>query len=193
MPNTQGEFNPAYSTVKAIYLQSSYNSESVNILIQNTECQFERLELVENINDVFPSGVVIVRDTKDIVGRIKQYNIDKVVIEFFNGNKWPTVVTSVSYLNNAASDTEENFVGIYISNPYYTAVQKTSLNTILNIKKPNVYLVNDFVNLVKQKAFNGALGYSDPTSNYVLYRPLNTFYDRQEAVADNPIDYLNYL
>ena len=193
MPNTQGEFNPAYSTVKAIYLQSSYNSESVNILIQNTECQFERLELVENINDVFPSGVVIVRDTKDIVGRIKQYNIDKVVIEFFNGNKWPTVVTSVSYLNNAASDTEENFVGIYISNPYYTAVQKTSLNTILNIKKPNVYLVNDFVNLVKQKAFNGASGYSDPTSNYVLYRPLNTFYDRQEAVADNPIDYLNYL
>ena len=65
MPNTEGPFNPAYSTVKAIYLQSSYNSESLNILVQNTECQFERLELVENVNDVFPNGVLIVRTIKD--------------------------------------------------------------------------------------------------------------------------------
>lgn len=193
MPNTEGPFNPAYSTVKAIYLQSAYNSESLNILVQNTECQFERLELVENINDVFPNGVLIVRDTKDIVGRIKLYQINKVSIEFFNGNVWQTEITSVSYLNNAASDTEENFVGIYISNSYYTKIQKSSLNNILNIKKPNVYLINDFVNLLKQKVFNGAGGYSDTTSNYVLYRPLNTVQDRQEAVADNAIDYLNYL
>jgi len=193
MPNTQGEFNPAYSTVKAIYLQSSYNSESVNILIQNTECQFERLELVENVNDVFPNGVVIVRDTKDIVGRMKLFNIDKVTIEFLNGNKWSCIITSVSYLNNAASDTEENFVGIYISNEYYTKVQKTSLNTLLGIKQPNVYLINDFVDLVKETAFGGAGGYNDPTSNYVLYRPLNTVENREEAVADNGIEYLNYL
>jgi hypothetical protein len=70
MANTQSQYNPAYSTIKAIYLDDeSIPSTTVrlNILRQNTECQFERIEFVENVNDIFPNGVLIVRDTKDIV------------------------------------------------------------------------------------------------------------------------------
>lgn len=196
-PNTEKNFNPAYSTVKSLFLQSTYNSEKVNILKQNTECQFERLELVENINDVFPNGVVIVRDTKDIVGRLRQYKIDKVVIEFLNGTVWKCDITSVSYINNAASDTEENYVGIYISNEYYQKVQKTSLNHTLGFFKPNVFIIEDFVKLLGKKCFarsDEELAKTvDQTDNYVLYKPLNTVDERIEAVSDNPIEYLNYL
>jgi hypothetical protein len=195
-PNTEARFNPAYSTVKAIYLQSSYNTESVNILIQNTECQFERLELVENVNDVFPNGVIVVRDTKDIVGRMKHYKIDKATIEFVNGTKWNVNITSVGYLNNAASETEENYVGLYISNLYYQKVQKTSLNQLIASYQPLVFTIKQFVDYVKVNVFGltaGLAGYSDPTSNYVLYKPLNTIHDRIEAPSDNPIEYLNYL
>ena len=193
MPNTEGPFNPAYSTVKAIYLRSSYNNESVNIIRQNTECMFERLELVENVNDIFPSGVLIVKDMQDIVSRIKQFQIDTVNIEFFNGNVWPCTITSVSYLNNAASDTEENFIGIYISNPYYVKLQKTSLNSSLGIKKPTVSTIKEFVDDVRKKVFDNSGGFSDETSNYVLYKPLNTIDCRQEAISDNAAQYLNYL
>lgn len=187
MANTDGRYNPAYSTIKTILLGS------LNITRQNTECVFDKLELVENVNDVFPNGVLIVKDFKDIISYIKRNKIDKVSITFFNGNTWNLDITSVSYINNAASDTEENFVGIYLSNSYYKLMQKTSLNKTLGIQKPQVYLIHDFVDLLKSSVFGGAGGYSDKTTNYVLYRPMNTLHDRQEAVSDNAINYLNYL
>ena len=56
MANTDGRYNPAYSTIKTILLGS------LNITRQNTECVFDKLELVENVNDVFPNGVLIVKD-----------------------------------------------------------------------------------------------------------------------------------
>jgi hypothetical protein len=187
MPNTQGQFNPAYSTIKSIQLGS------LNITRQNTECIFEKLELVENVNDVFPNGVLIVKDFKDIISYIKINKIEKIYVTFFNGNVWEMDITAVSYINNAASDTEENFVGIYLSNLYYKKVQKSSLIKTLGITKPQVYLINEFVDLLKQSSFNNAGGFSDPTTNYVVYKPLNTLHERQQSVADNPIEYLNYL
>lgn len=187
MTNTSPSWNPAYSTIQTI------NLGPINIARQNIECIFEKLELVENVNDVFPNGVLIVKDTKDIISFIKKNLIDKFSITFFNGNTWTFDITSVSAINNAASDTEENFVGIYFSNLYYKKAQKTSLSQLLQVRKPNVYLVHDFIKLVREKVFNNAGGYADLTSNYVLYKALNTIDERQEAVSDNPIEYLNYL
>jgi hypothetical protein len=196
MANTQSQYNPAYSTIKAIYLDDeSIPSTTVrlNILRQNTECQFERIEFVENVNDIFPNGVLIVRDTKDIVSRIKQFEISKIYVEFFNSNVWNLDITSVSYLNNAASETEENFVGIYFTNTYYKKAQQTSLNQLLGNKKPSVEFIHDFVARVKSSFFGYSGGYNDITSNYVLYRPINTMDSREEMVSDNALNYLNYL
>lgn len=208
MPNALRPFNPAYSTIKAIYLANelgasdsvpsgvSSKAEKLNIAQQNTECVFERIEIVENANDIFPNGILVVRDTKDIASRIKIYEINKVLIEFFDSTVWKLDITSVSYLNNAASDTEENFVGIYFTNKYYKQFQQSSLNQILKIKKPSVYNISDFVNLVHTKAFDRStelLRNNSRTDNYVLYRPINTIQKRDETVSDNPVEYLNYL
>ena len=43
MPNTQSQFNPAYSTIKSVFVGG------LEINKQNIECRFERIEIVENI------------------------------------------------------------------------------------------------------------------------------------------------
>lgn len=201
MQATDPNFNPAYSTIKAIYLSDESQSDPLNIIRQNSECVFERIEFVENANDVFPNGVLIVRDTKDIVSRIKEFQISKVIIEFFDSKKWNLDVTSVTYLNNAASETEENFVGIYFTNKYYKLSQTKSLNVSLGLgaKKPNVLRIYDMVDTIKRDYFDlpitstNLYGDADETTNYVLYRPLNTIRGREEMVSDNGIEYLSYL
>lgn len=196
MANTQKDFNPAYSTIKAIYLLNSSGTESLNIIRQNTECVFEKIEFVENVNDVLPNGVLVVKDTKDILSRIKIFQINKISVEFFDGKKWELEITSSSYINNAASDTEENFVGIYFTNSYYTKFQKSSLNQLLGIKKPTVDLIHEFVDKVKNICFKppaGSAGYTEETTNYVLYRPIATIDNRDEYVNEDPIGFLNYL
>lgn len=196
MPNTQKQFNPAYSTIKAIYLKNEDGSENLNIVRQNTECIFERIEFVENINDVLPNGVLIVKDTKDILSRIKQYKINKIDIEFLNGTKWYLEVTSVSYINNAASDTEENFVGIYFSNTFYTKYNKFSLNQVFNVRYPHVFLIHDLVDFIRSYGFTGPAGITGTTDdclNYALYNPLTTIKNRDEYITDDPFEYLNYI
>lgn len=207
MPNNNARFNPAYSTIKAIYLanqagldESGDNAEKLNIATLNTECVFERIEFVENINDVLPNGVLVVRDIKDIVSRMRKYEIDKIIIEFFEELAWdPWIldVTSVSYINNAASETEENFINIYFSNRYYKLVQTESLNNTLKqclgLDYPKVEKIDTFVSNIADCFFNTFEQNIDETYNYVLYRPLNTVEDRIESVSDNPLEYLNYL
>jgi hypothetical protein len=194
MSEVDPNFNPAYSTIKGIYFRNQSGTETLNIIRQNTECVFEKIEFVENVNDVLPNGVLVVKDTKDIVSRLKEFEIDRIIIEFFDSTLWYLDITSVSYLNNAASDTEENFVGIYFSNQYYKLSQQKSLNQSLGVKKPNVYKINDFVELIGNSVLRQASGsYNDPATNYVLYKPLNTTQNRNEAISDNPIEYLNYL
>lgn len=203
MPNTESNFNPAYSTIKAIFLsdQERSSQSNLNIIRQNTECQFEKIEFVENVNDVFPNGVLVVRDINDIVSRMRQYNIRKIFIQFFNSTEWELDITSVSYINNAASDTEENFVGIYFSNKYYTLSQNTSLHSKLYTLKPNVLRIYELVDSIKRDYFglsvtNGTLddnGFSDETSNYAVYKPLNPIEGRDEVVSDNGVEFLNYL
>lgn len=203
MPNDNDRFNPAYSTIKAIYLAnragiegSGNNAEKLNIARFNTECVFEKIEFVENINDVLPNGVLVVRDINDIVSRMRKYEIENIVIEFFEDlswEPWTLDITSISYINNAASDTEENFVNIYFSNKYYKKSQNSSLINVLDYKQPVVFLITTFVNLVKNLFFETQKGFVSQTDNYVLYRPINTVNDRIEAVSTNPLEYLNYL
>ena len=195
MPNTEKSFNPAYSTIKAIYLLNESGSEKLNVIRQNTECVFEKIEFVENVNDIMPNGVLIVKDTKDILSRLKEYEINKIDVEFFNGDLWNLEITSASYINNAASDTEENFVGIYFTNLYYSKFQKASLNQKLGIKRPSVFLIHEMVALIKSLGFDSPRisGFEDETSNYVLYRPITSIKDRDEYVNGDPFEYLNYL
>ena len=86
MPNTQSRFNPAYSTIKSIFIRGL--DGSLEISKQNTECRFEKIEIVENITEVLPRGALVVTDLKDIVSYVNYKAIDKVIIEFFNGKKW---------------------------------------------------------------------------------------------------------
>lgn len=189
MANTQSRFNPAYSTIKSIYLGD------LDILRQNTECQFERLEIVENINDVLPSGALLVKDKQDIASAIELNAVTTLTIEFFNGDTWDCDITSVSYSNNAASDSEETLLVINFTNHYYRYFSTNSLNQLLGYKSPQVYTVDEFV---AQMVFTfgerpEAKGYRDSASNYFLYRPFIPFNNREEALPDNAIEMMNYL
>lgn len=207
MPNTQKQFNPAYSTLKSIILcdegfANDEGGESLDIIKQNTECLFERIEFTESITELVPSGVLIVQDRQDIVGRLQKFNVNRIIIKFAEDivKPWYFHITSVNYLNNAASDTEENFVAIYFSNEYYFDNQEYSLLASLNYKGPQVFKIKDFVEYVKQDGFFRETerygvddSYTDPTDNYVLYKPLNGLPDRQPGPIDDPLQYLNYL
>ena len=193
MPNTQSNFNPAYSNIKSIFLQNSDGSESVDIAKQNTECLFERIEMVETINDVFPNGVLVVQDKKDIVSRILQFEITKISIVLYGSNNpnFTFNITSVSYLNNASSDTEENFIGIFFTTEVYKKVQNTSLIKDLSHVKPVLEKIDSFVQEIVTKT-GFSTGIVDKTSNFVLYKPLNALSTREHNPSGDTIQYLNY-
>ena len=186
MPNTQSQFNPAYSTIKSIFVGG------LEVSKQNTECRFEKIEIVENITEVLPRGTVIVTDLKDIVSYVNYNAIDKVVIEFFSGNKWDCDITSVSYVNNAASDSDDTIVAINFTNLYYKYFSTNSLNSLLEFKKPKVFHVNELVTQLRF-TFGANSGWNDTASNYFLYKPLSPYNSGEESVPDNAIELFNYL
>ena len=51
MPNQSSRYNPAYSTVTGVYLGG------LNIATYNPQCTFERIEMMESITEILPSGV----------------------------------------------------------------------------------------------------------------------------------------
>jgi hypothetical protein len=115
--------NAFNSSVIGIYLEDSDSSEtganpkfSYNILQKNPECEFHRLELEENIFEIYPVGSLIVRDTKDIVSFIANNNVKSIRLQFQDKSFLSLSVTSTSYVNNAASNTEENYVSVNVSN-----------------------------------------------------------------------------
>lgn len=207
MANTEKNFNPAYSSIKSIILgdEAAVNEqggESLDIIKQNTECLFERIEFTESITELVPSGVLIVQDRQDIVGRMKKFNINRIIIKFLDDavKPWYFHVTSLNYLNNAASDTEENFVAIYFTNEYYFDNQEFSLLSALDYKYPQVYKIHEFIDEVKgdgffreEERYGVEDSYTDQTDNYVLYKPLNGISNRQPGPIDDPLQYLNYL
>lgn len=209
MPNTDNRFNPAYSTIQKIILKSSTEDSAKNLIINetNTEnnkvCRFERIEMVENINDLCPSGVILVSDLADVVSHIAKNKLDKIEIQLFdNGQskKWFFDVTSISYSNNAASVGEETLVSIHFTNEWYKRFSTKSLSDLLGYKTPQVYKINEFIDDVKIKAFlieesdpRFEEGYNDPALNYFLYKPFNPYNDGEEHISDDTLQTLNYV
>jgi len=184
----------SYSTLNGIYLQNDNANASISFNIQalNPECQFERLETIENIDEMFPNGSLIVRDTRDIISFISNNQINKILFTFLDGTTKLTFIHSTSYITNAASENEENMVSINFSNRLYKVMQQTALIDLLPYHSPKVFRVSDFVNDVASALGTSARVVND-TSNYMVYRPYTTSDTRIEHPCDNPLQYLNYV
>lgn len=204
MPATNPKFNPAYSTVRFIRLtdgtvippNAQNNFLAVNTL--NNECRFERLEMVESVNEILPTGTLVVTDLKDIVSYIYSKNIKVVELEFFNGQKILCYITSVSYIDNAASDSDTTTVAINFTNNYYQYFSSNSLIDLLQYKKPQVFAVNELVSKLRVGIFNSSTnplnaGYQDFASNFFLYRPSIPFNSGDETQPTNALEFFNYL
>ena len=72
-------FNPAYSSVKSLFLQSPSTSTNIDIVKQNTECRFEKVEMVENVTDTLPACTLVVTDLNDIVSFIEKNSFSYVI------------------------------------------------------------------------------------------------------------------
>ena len=179
-----------FSSIKNIYLQND-NNFSFLISGKNAECQFERLELLESINELVPNGSLIVRDTNDIISFIDKNLVNKVTLEFFNGTYAYLYITSTTHITNAASDTEENFIAINVSNGFYKYMQSSALLDETPYYSPQVFKISDFVQFVA--GLLNVTAIVDETSNYMVFKPLNTFDDRTEFASTNVLQYLNYL
>jgi hypothetical protein len=196
--------NPAYSKILDIVIQKDNGNKAFSILKPNTLCRFEKMEFLESIFEIFPSGSLVVRDTSDIISYITREGIDTIVATFMNGEVNKFSITSTSIITNAASETEENFVSINFSNHLYKSSQDNSLIKILDTPKPIVKKVSSLVSEIVSKAsvspffkFKSAtkpkLVVNDETSNYALYKPLNPLEDKIEVANENFIQYLYYL
>lgn len=193
MTNTDSRFNPAYSTIKSISLLANADSDSdsgFDIVRQNTQCRYERLELVENINDVLPTGCLVVTDFQDIVTFANGFQ--NILISFFSGDPILGSITSISYINNAASDSDDTLVAINFTNSYYKYFSSKSLSALLTYKKPIVYTIDEFVTQLKY-TFGSEKGYQDSAINYFLYKPLTPYDTGEETTPDNAIEMMNYL
>jgi len=202
MPNTYVNFHPAYSTIKSIFISNKPVSTTtaapatatkLEITKQNTECRFERLEIVENITDVLPRGTILVTDFKDIVSYVHNNNIEKIYIVFFDGKTWDCDITSVSYVNNAAADSDETMVAINFTNVYYKYFSSNSLNELLGFKKPQVFHINELVKQLQWTFGSNRDGWNDPADNYFLYKPLTPYNSGEETIPDNAIEFFNYI
>lgn len=199
--------NAFHSSLVGIYLEDKDGvdpSFSYNIIVKNPECEFHRLEMEENIFEIYPIGALIVRDTKDILSFISVNKVTNVKLVFQDSDENNSFIdlsiTSTSYVTNAASDTEQNFVSINLSNYFYKYSQKSSLIRELNSKKPQVHKTSDFIKKISAEVLDVKFPNSKPTlrtcdttDNYILYRPLNPNGHHLESPSDNVFQYLMYL
>lgn len=192
------------SPVKSIFLKSSIGDYVLDIVQKNEECQYVRLEMQESVFEIFPLGSLVIRDTKDIVSIIQLNNIDIVEILFTSGFRRVCSLTSTSYINNAASDTEENFVSLNISNNLYKLSQKHSAAELLSqtgIIQDRVYTIDELATNLDTKLTEllgeipgGYKGYITPADNYFCLKMLSAGNNHLNySVTDNAFQYLNYL
>jgi hypothetical protein len=201
--------NPFDSPLAGLFLKSSDNSNaSFNILNRNEECQFHRLELEQSVFEIFPIGAVVVRDTRDITTFIQANNIDYIIMNMIDGTSVRLSITSTTYVNNAASEAEENFVSINVTNSFYKLSQKTSasnlltkdgiledrvdsLENILGYFDRNVRKTLGFQNNNSNSTFQGDISYP---SNFFCLKMLNPGNNNLTYTAtDNAFQYLNYI
>jgi len=199
--------NPFDSSLTALVFTSSYNSQfAFDILNRNSECQFQRLELEESAFEIFPVGAVVVRDTKDIATFIKANNIDSIFMYMTDGTMVRLSITSTTYVNNAASETEENFVSINITNSFYKLSQQTSASDLLTTTGKLEDRVDSLQNILTyfDKNVSNRLGFSNENetfqrdisypSNYFCLKMLSPGNNNLTYTAtDNAFQYLNYI
>jgi hypothetical protein len=158
----------------------------------------------ESVFEIFPIGSIIVRDTKDIVSLIQINKIDEVDIVFQNGTTRYCTLISTSYVNNAASEKEENFVALHISNFSYKLSQKYSASDLLIRKdtiEDQIYTIDDLAtnldkNLVDILGGSPGLykGLINQADNYFCLKMLNAGNNNLNySVTDNAFQYMNYI
>jgi hypothetical protein len=83
---------------------------------------------------------------------------------------------------------------------FYRYSQTTSLIKEMNLPKPKVYKIDDFIkyvstNILDKKFKNSSPSFRicDKTQNYMLYKPLNPDGNKLENPADNMFQYMMYL
>ena len=72
--------NPFNSPIVGILLQNSDATTSLDIFQRNVECEYHRLELTESMFDVYPSGVLVVKDKSDLITRMNTFGV--IYIQF---------------------------------------------------------------------------------------------------------------
>lgn len=207
------QFNPLYSQIADIRLKklgtpeyprriSQFESEDDLILLvrnANPYCQFEKIEMIESVFEPFPKGSLIVRDTSDIVTYISDNEYKAIYIKTIDGQVGVFEITSVSYLNNAASESDETYVSINFSNFIYFDSESTSLTSTFDYPLPFVREVSSLIiTCVEQMAKKNGnnlydINYTRQTANYALYKPLQSTDSRIPFSNDNIINYCNYL
>lgn len=202
-------FHPFASTILDIII-SNREGNSLNLLLKDKslDCEFHRLELNESMFDIFPSGILIVKDQNDILTKLIEQDYDFLTFIFEDGPPVVVNIHSAQHITNAASRDEESYVGIHFSIAFYEFCQETTLSKIMGDKSPKVYRIDKFIEKIIEKVNltetdpssplfeRGPFlqkGIIDVTDNYVVYRPLNPKLDGTEVSSDSVADYINYL
>lgn len=203
IPISTNNLNPLYSKIRDIRIKNDGDSEFLSLMDRNKNiyCQFEKIEFVESVFDIFPKGALVVRDTSDIITYIKNKSIDTIVITYIDNSVHYYSITSTTYINNAATERDETFVSINFTNHLYKFSEQNSLTNVMNNPKPHIDLVsaqvtkvvNEINNLIDFDDADDVTSEVDVTENFALYKPLNAIEYRTELPTDNIIQYLSYL
>ena len=197
--------NPLSSKIKDIILKKQ-NTEDLNysVINQNLVCRFAKIEFIESIYEAFPQGSLVVKDTSDVITFIKINELDVVQVHYVDNTIKNYYITSTSYINNAVSESEENYVSIGFSNFIFKFNKDNSLTQIMGFRKPIVQRLSSLINTIYNKIFQRFIieNYDCPkpqlyglidTFNYGVYMPVNPTEYRQELPVNDTIQYLNYL
>lgn len=213
-PFNQNSFNPSFSKIADIWLTRDRDiqyEDGLRLLVKNDNpfCAFERIEMIESVFEPLPKGSLIVRDTSDIITYIKDKDYDTIVMVFLDGTVTRFAMTSLSYINNPASETDESYVSINFSNHFYKFCEQQSLVGLLKLQRPIVEPISQHMARIRQDLAFGLLDltlegsslthdgpffrYVDATENFVLYKPLNSIESRTDIPTDNILQYLSYI
>lgn len=127
--------NPISTPIQSIILKSNLSTDDsdfdIELMKNNKFCQFERIELEESINNIFPTGALIVRDTSDILTYIATNEIKSIIVSMGDlddttSEKYEWSITSITYANNAVSEIDQTFVVIYFTNKLFQESQGKS-------------------------------------------------------------------
>jgi len=124
----QNPISTPFTSIQLLFgnTQDSDEGAGIELMKINNFCQFERMELEESTNNIFPVGSLLVRDTGDIISYIAQREIKKIKVELENGEKFTWYITAMTYVNNMASEIDQTFVSINFTNKLYYESQFVS-------------------------------------------------------------------